>query len=79
MSIGLRPMWATGSTAPMAKFPPLAGIECLNLIVDHDPNGAGERAAREAEARWLSVGREVRLLQPDQLGDLNDVLKEAAK
>jgi Toprim domain-containing protein/CHC2-type zinc finger protein len=78
MSIGLRPMWATGSTALMSKFPVLAGIECLNLIVDNDLNGAGERAAREAEARWRAQGREVRLLRSDAPGDLNDVLKEAA-
>jgi hypothetical protein len=79
MSIGLRPMWATGSTALMSKFPVLSGIECLNLIVDNDPNDAGERAAREAEARWRTAGREVRLLRSDAPGDLNDVLKEAAK
>jgi hypothetical protein len=79
MSIGLRPMWATGSTALMAKFPPLAGIDCLTLIVDHDPNGAGEKAAREAEVRWRAAGREVRLLRSDAPGDLNDVLREGAK
>jgi hypothetical protein len=79
LSIGLRPMWATGSTALMSKFPVLSGLECLNLIVDHDQNGAGEEAAREAEARWLSAGREVRLLRSDAPGDLNDVIKEAAK
>jgi hypothetical protein len=79
LSIGLRPMWATGSTALMSKFPVLSGIECLNLIVDNDRNGAGERAAREAEARWRAAGREVRLLRSDAPGDLNDLLKEAAK
>jgi hypothetical protein len=63
----------------MAKFPPLPGIECLNLIVDHDPNGAGEKAAREAEVRWRAAGREVRLLQSDAPGDLNDALREATK
>jgi putative DNA primase/helicase len=79
MSWGLRPMWATGSTALMSKFPVLSGVECLNLIVDHDQNGAGEKAAREAEAHWTRAGREVRLLRSDAPGDLNDVLREAAK
>jgi hypothetical protein len=79
ISWGFRPMWATGSTALMSKFPVLSGIECLNLIVDHDQNDAGEKAAREAEARWLSAGREVRLLRPEARGDLNDVIKEAVK
>ena len=79
LSIGLRPMWATGSTALMSKFPIVSGIEFLNLIVDNDLNGAGERSAREAEARWRAAGREVRLLRSDAHGDLNDLLREAAK
>ena len=41
-----RPMWATGSTAIMAKFPVVAGIERLNYSRDRDQNGAGEAAAR---------------------------------
>ena len=79
MACGFRPMWSTGSTALMAKLPVLSGIEALTVFVDHDDNAAGEKAAREAEERWLGAGREVRLLQPDQLGDLNDVIREAAK
>jgi CHC2 zinc finger/Toprim domain len=75
MSIGLRSMWAAGSTSLMARFPPLSGIEALNLLVDHDANGAGERAAREVETRWRSADREVNLLRSDALGDLNDALK----
>ena len=74
MSIGLRPMWAAGSTALMAKFPVLSGVEALTVIVDHDANAAGERAARELEARWLDAGREVRLLRSDDYGDLNDII-----
>jgi hypothetical protein len=74
MSIGLRPVWSTGSTALMASFPVLAGISALNILVDHDLNGAGEKAAREAEARWRSAGREVDLSRPISRGDFNDVL-----
>ena len=40
-------MWATGSTAIMAKLPVVSGIEALTMIADHDANGAGERAAAE--------------------------------
>src|SRR3984957_5337542 len=78
MSIGLRPMWAAGSTALMAKFPVLSGVEALTVIVDHDANAAGERAARELEARWLDAGREVRLLRSDDYGDLNDIIARDA-
>src|SRR5271166_4880423 len=75
MSIGLRPMWATGSSGLMARFPVLSGIQALDVIVDNDYNGAGEKAAREVEARWLAAGREVNLLRPGAPGDLNDALK----
>jgi CHC2 zinc finger/Toprim domain len=78
MSIGLRPMWSTGSTSMMASFPVLCSVEALNIIVDHDANGAGEKAAREVEARWRTSGREVNLLRSDALGDLNDALKGGA-
>ena len=75
MSIGLRPMWSTGTCGLMASFPVLSGIEALTVIVDHDLSGAGERAAREVEARWLTAGREVNLLRSNAPGDLNDALK----
>jgi hypothetical protein len=74
MSIGLRPIWATGSTALMAKFPVLDGIECLTLIADHDASGTGEKAARAAESRWRQAKREVRIFRTDQIGDINDAL-----
>jgi putative DNA primase/helicase len=78
MSKGVRPMWSTGSTALMAAFPVLDGIEALNVIVDHDLDGAGERAGREVEARWLAAGREVNLFRPEAPGDLNDVVRRLA-
>ena len=57
--IGLRPVWSTGSNTNMAKFPLLAGVESLTILADHDAAGAGERAAREVEARWRAAGTEV--------------------
>jgi hypothetical protein len=78
MSWGLRPTWSTGSTGLLAAFPVLSGIEALTVVVDHDVNGAGERAAREAEARWLAAGKEVKLFRPDAPGDFNDALKGSA-
>lgn len=79
MAKGFRPIWSTGSKALMAKFPLLAGIECLTLFADHDPNGAGLRAAREAEARWLEAGRETHVYQREITGDFNDAFREAKR
>ena len=62
MSIGLRPMWATGSTAIMAKFPVLSGIEALTIITDHDANGAGRtRGEPRSLSRWREAGKEARV------------------
>jgi putative DNA primase/helicase len=75
MSIGLRPIWSTGSTSIMGKFPLLSGVECLQILADHDTNGAGERAAREVETRWKEAGKAVRIWAPASPGDFNDVLR----
>jgi hypothetical protein len=44
------------------------------IAVDHDRTGVGEAAARDATAKWISEGREVRLAIPAKCGDWNDVL-----
>jgi CHC2 zinc finger/Toprim domain len=79
MSKGLRPAWSTGSTSIMAKMPVLGGVESITILADHDENGAGERAAREAERRWEDAGREVRVWIPPTRGDLNDILMKGAR
>jgi hypothetical protein len=79
MSIGLRPMWAAGSTALMAKLPAVSGIKALTIIADHDANGAGERAAAEVASRWREAGRETHVYLREVLGDFNDVLLETAR
>jgi putative DNA primase/helicase len=78
MAIGFRPMWSTGSTSLLAKFPILGGIAALTIFADHDESGAGEKAAREAEARWSAAGRQVRILRLKELGDLNDATMRAS-
>jgi hypothetical protein len=79
MSIGLRPMWATGSTAIMAKLPVVSWIEALFILADHDANGAGERAAAEVASRWCEAGKEARVWKPKSKGDLNDMFMGGAK
>jgi Toprim domain len=70
----LRPAWAAGSAANMASFPVLE-ISNLTLLVDHDKNGVGERAAEQCSRRWTESGREVRRLTPiDPGADFNDVV-----
>jgi putative DNA primase/helicase len=76
MAKGFRPCWSTGSTAIMAKFPVLSGIEALTIIADHDLNGAGLRAASEAADRWQTAGRETHVFQRETPGDFNDAFRE---
>ena len=70
----LQPAWAAGSSGNMASFPVLAGVEALTLLVDHDANGAGERAAEQCASRWADARKEVIRLIPGDLGDFNDLL-----
>jgi putative DNA primase/helicase len=70
----LQPAWGTGCAANMAKFPVLAGIESLTLLVDKDASQAGEKAAGECSERWTRAGREVIRLVPCQSGDFNDII-----
>jgi phage/plasmid primase-like uncharacterized protein len=69
------PAWAALSTSGMVALmlPPI--VRAVVLLADNDSNGAGERAARTAAARWLSEGRRVRIAMPPKPGtDFNDVL-----
>ena len=44
------------------------------IAADRDPNGVGERAARDAAERFLVEGRRVRIALPHRFGDYNDIL-----
>lgn len=72
-------VWALLSTAGLTGFAPLAGVEALFVAVDHDPSGAGDRAARTLADRWAKAGRCVTLIRPTAAGrDLADLVKERA-
>jgi hypothetical protein len=71
------PMWVAGSTTQLAKFPVLSGIECLTILADNDENEASVDAASTAYWRWKDAGREVRIRQPKERGDLNDIVRRA--
>ena len=70
----LKPMWALGSTVAIAKFAPLAGVECLTLLQEND-GGKSERACTACAGLWRAAGRQVirNIPRPD-CKDLNDVL-----
>jgi phage/plasmid primase-like uncharacterized protein len=71
----LQPAWAAGDAGHMAAFPPLAGIDALTLLVDHDANGVGQLAAAECARCWTMAGREVIRLTPRAEGtDFSNVV-----
>jgi hypothetical protein len=69
------PAWAAGSAGIMRRFPVLAGIETLTILVDNDQSGAGQDAARRCSARWTAAGRDVIRLIPTLTGDFNDLVR----
>jgi putative DNA primase/helicase len=67
------PAWAAISAGNMAKgliLPP----DVRHVIVAVDPDPPGERAAKEAAARWQKEGRRVQFATPTGDQDFNDIL-----
>jgi phage/plasmid primase-like uncharacterized protein len=58
------PAWAALSAGGIRSLllPPAATH--VLICADHDASGTGERAARDAAARWLGEGRRVRIAMP---------------
>ena len=76
MRLGFSPAWALGDAGNVRAFPVLSGIDCITIIVDHDENGTGQRAALDCSRRWTEAGREVFRVIPDRCGDdINDVVQ----
>ena len=86
----LRPAWAIGSSGGIARFPLIAGVERLIILVDNDANGVilvdndangvGPNSAKECAKRWATAGRAVALLTPQQSGtDFNDLVQGSAR
>jgi putative DNA primase/helicase len=76
--MGLRPVWSVLSTAGIASFPILPGIESLHVLRENDPNLAGPKSVEDCAARWRRTGREVIMADPTEGLDLNDELRGAA-
>ena len=76
--LGIRPVWALGSTAGIAAFPILTGIECLSVLGEHDA-GASAAACEQVGDRWHRAGRLVDIVMPRVGKDMNDaILAEVA-
>jgi putative DNA primase/helicase len=73
------PAWAALSAAGIKNVNLPSDVTNVVICSDHDANGVGERAARDAAARWLAEGRRVRIATPPNTGtDFNDVLNGSA-
>lgn len=75
--LGIRPVWALGSTSNIAVFPVLAGIQSLTLLEERD-SGASNRACAECGTRWHGAGRAVDMVLPKVGSDLNDQIMQGA-
>jgi phage/plasmid primase-like uncharacterized protein len=71
----LHPAWACGGSGNLSAFTVLARIENLIILVDHDADGGGQRAASACAERWLDAGRDVVRLTPKLPGDFNDIVR----
>jgi putative DNA primase/helicase len=75
IALNFRPTWALGDAGSIAKFPVLAGIECLTILVDNDASSTGQASALECSKRWTGMGREVLRVVPTETGtDMADVV-----
>lgn len=83
MMDGYAPAWALGSSGAIAKFPVLAGIEALTILMDNDEADSkgrrpGHDATLECARRWLAAGREAYRATPLIGSDFNDALTAIA-
>jgi putative DNA primase/helicase len=72
--LGFRPVWALGSAGAIAAMPVLSGIDALTILAETDDSGANARAVQACGKRWFDAGREVILVTPNIIGDLNDTV-----
>jgi DNA polymerase len=71
----LTPAWSAVAAGKLKRFPVLADVHTLIVLVDNDLEGLA--AADQVERTWCSAGRTVTQLIPDKPGtDFNDVAQE---
>jgi DNA polymerase family A/CHC2 zinc finger/Toprim domain len=73
----LTPAWSAVARGGLGRLPVLPNVQRLILLVDHDANGEGQKAAERCRQVWRALGRNVVPLVPKQAGwDFNDVVLE---
>jgi hypothetical protein len=71
----LTPAWSAIAKGGLGSLPVLPDVSRLILLVDHDENGEGQKAAAHCRQIWSAAGRTVAALVPKQVGwDFNDVV-----
>ena len=75
------PTIAAGNTSLLTalRLPELPYCRRLTIGADNDTNGAGEKAAIAAAARFRREGREVRIIKPRGFKDYNDLARSRTK
>lgn len=73
--LGIRPVWALGSSDAIRTFPVLSGVEGLTILGETGDGGANARATQEVGTRWHRAGRTVEVLMPRIGEDLNAALR----
>ncbi|KAB7782907.1 hypothetical protein F8B43_4201 [Methylorubrum populi] len=74
--LGIRPVWALGSSDAIRTFPVLPGVEGLTILGETGDGGANARATQEAGTRWYRAGRTVEVIMPRVGDDLNTALQQ---
>jgi Toprim domain len=74
----VKPCWSVLSRSGIAKFPILAGVECVTIAVDNDKSGDGQRDAAKLVERLVGAGVEAITTQTNLAKDFNDMLRGGA-
>lgn len=75
LRLKFRPAWSVLSRSGIAKFPILAGIECITIAVDNDESGDGQRDAAALVERLVAAEVEAITVQTNLAKDFNDTLR----
>ncbi|MBA9069931.1 hypothetical protein FHR71_003692 [Methylobacterium sp. RAS18] len=73
--LGIRPVWALGSSDAIRTFPVLPGVEGLTILGETGDGGANARATQEAGTRWHRAERTIEVVMPRVGEDLNAALR----